>query len=179
MTTWKANYTLGVFHEKRTLAQRVKIFPDFRGTFSFSITVQPVKAFLLKAVQWYAISQRSGVLGCSTMTLVPGTRRKSGIWLKFWKSGIIKRKYSLQNKLCSICDVCEFVRVRWGVGVGSLLNEICVAANMTSDGRAQITLQLYCECSQSHIDDHFRQRRQKTAVLLPLIPFRSKLSWRS
>jgi len=48
------------------------------------------------------------------------------------------------------------------VGVGSLLNETGVAANMTSDGCAQ-TLQLYYECSQPHIGDHFRQRRQKTA----------------
>lgn len=67
--------------------------------------------------------------------------------------------------------MCEFVRVRWGVGVGSLLNEIGVAANMTSDGRAQITLQLYYECSQPHIGDHFRQRRQKTAKsYYPLSP---------
>jgi len=57
------------------------------------------------------------------------------------------------------------------VGVGSLLNEIGVAANMTSDGCAQITLQLYYECSQPRIGDHFQQRRQKTAKsYYPLSP---------
>jgi hypothetical protein len=56
------------------------------------------------------------------------------------------------------------------VGAGSLLNEIGVAANMTSDGCAQITLHLYYECSQC-IGDHFRQRRQKTAKsYYPLSP---------
>jgi hypothetical protein len=57
------------------------------------------------------------------------------------------------------------------VGVGSLLNEIGIAANMTSDGCAQITLQLYYECSQPHIGDHFQQRRQKAAKsYYPLSP---------
>ena len=57
------------------------------------------------------------------------------------------------------------------MGVGSLLNETGVAANMTSDGCAQIILQLYYECNQPHIGDHFRQRRQKTAKsYYPLSP---------
>jgi len=42
---------------------------------------------------------------------------------------------------------------------------------MTSDGCALITLQLYYECSQPHIGNHFRQRRQKTAKsYYPLSP---------
>lgn len=70
--------------------------------------------------------------------------------------------------------MCEFVRVRWGVGVGSLLNETDVAANMTSAGCAQITLQLYYECSQLHIGAHFLQRRQKLAKSYYPLPLQNQ-----